>query len=156
MNELSTTTIKEEENFKVVQLPDGKFKKIMKYRSITTFNPETLEEKKKLFTIMNDTTGTLVTPLKEMKNKSFKIKNVLTMPYESFDEETGETTSGVTTTFEDTEGSYYATSSKSVYYSILSMMQAFGTPNTPNYEPIEVVVLATKRENREQLNIQLV
>ena len=86
----------------------------------------------------------------------FNIKHVFIQPYESFDEETGNVTDGVTTTIEDIEGNYYATSSKSVYYKIFSIMDTFGYPTDENYKPVKVNVTGTKRQNGVQIDLELV
>ena len=46
--------VKDTPNFMVVRKADGKFGKIMKYEKLITLAPQTIEEKKELFSIMNE------------------------------------------------------------------------------------------------------
>src|SRR5699024_7900089 len=98
----------------------------------------------------------LVTPLKNMVGKEITIKHFFTAPYQSFDEQTGNVLNGVTTTIEDTEGHYFATSSKSVYHKLQSITEAFGLPSDENYKPLKVKVTGTKRTNGVQIDLELI
>ncbi len=148
--------VQETADFKIVKLPDGSFKKNMKYKQYFSRVAETEEEQIELYKVFNDSESGLVTPLKNMVNKEIVIKHVFIQPYESFDEKTGNITDGVTTTIEDLDGNYYATSSKSVYYTIFNIMQTFGFPTDENYKPVKVKVLGTKRQNGVQIDLQLI
>lgn len=148
--------VQETNDYKIVQLSDGTFKKNMKYQEFFSRVAETEEEKIELYKVFNDSSSGLVTQLKNMIDKELVIKNVYTLPYESFDENTGIVTDGVTTTFETVEGHYYATSSKSVYHNIFSIMQAFGYPQDENYKPIKVKVVGIKRQNGVQIDLQMI
>jgi len=148
--------VQETDDYKIVQLADGTFKKNMKYKQYFSRVAETTEEKIELYKVFNDSDSNLVTPLRNMIGKEINIKHVFIQPYESFDEETGNVTDGVTTTIEDIEGNYYATSSKSVYYKIFSIMDTFGYPTDENYKPVKVNVTGTKRQNGVQIDLELV
>lgn len=148
--------VQETNDYKIVQLPDGKFKKNMKYHEYSSRQAETEEEKIELFKVFNDTENELVTPLSNMQGKEINIAHVFTQPYQSFDEETGAVNEGVTTTLQDVDGSYYATSSKSVYYSISNILKAFGSPSSDNYKPVKVKVVGTKRQNGIQIDLKLI
>lgn len=143
-------------DYRIVKTADGKFKKNMKYKSYFSRTAQTEDEKIKLYKVFNDSESELVTPLKNMVKKEITIAHVFIQPYESFDEDTGNITDGVTTTIEDTEGNFYATSSKSVYYTIRNIMQAFGTPNDEGYKPVKVKVTGTKRTNGVQIDLELI
>lgn len=148
--------VQETNDYKIVRLPDGTFKKNMKYKQYFSHVAETEEEKIKLYNVFNDSDSELVTPLSNMVKKEITIQHVYIQPYESFDEKTGNVTDGVTTTIEDVEGNYYATSSKSVYYTIFNLMKSFGYPTDENYKPIKVKVTGTKRNNGVQIDLSLV
>ena len=59
--------------YTVVKLPDGKFKKNMKYQQYHSFVPETQEDIIHLYNVMNDSKNELVTPLKNMIKKEITI-----------------------------------------------------------------------------------
>lgn len=150
------TTEKMEQDFEVVQTPDGKFQKVMKYRKYYSFIPETTQDQLRLYNALNDQTNKIVTPLKNMIGEKLTIKNVFMNPYESLDRNTGELTYGVTTSIENADGAFFATSSKSVYYSLINMFESFGYPNTDSYNHLEVEVTGTKMPNGVQINLNLV
>src|SRR5699024_6697972 len=148
--------VQENEDYKIVRTPDGKFKKNMKYKEYFSRVAETEEEQIELYNVFNDSESGLVTPLKNMTGKEIVLKHVFIQPYESFDEDTGNLTDSVTTNIEDTEGNYYATSSKSVYYTVGNIMKTFGYPTDENFKPVKVLVTGTKRQNGVQIDLQLV
>lgn len=148
--------VQETNEYKIVKLADGTFKKNTKYRQIFTRTAETEEEKFTLYKVFNDSDSGLVTPLKNMVDKEISVAHYFTQPYESFNEKTGEVTNGVTTTIEDTEGNYYATSSKSVYHTLLSICNTFGSPSDDQYKPLKLKVTGTKRQNGIQIDLQLI
>ena len=57
--------VKDTPNFMVVRKADGKFGKIMKYEKLITIEPQTIEEKKELFSIMNEDDNDKVVPMKD-------------------------------------------------------------------------------------------
>lgn len=149
------TVVEDTPNYKVVKLPDGKFKKIMKYLQHHTFTPTTKEEKLRLYQAFNDVDNEIVIPLKNVIDKVIKIKHLYFNPYESLNEDTGEVKNGVTTTIEDVDGNFFATSSKTVYFNLKNIMDAFGSPQDLDYEPFEVRVVGIKRENGVQISLKL-
>lgn len=146
----------ETDDYKVVRLPDGTFKKNMKYKEYFSRTAKDEDEKIELYNVFNDSDSELVTPFNNMVNKEITIKHVFIQPYESFDEKTGNVTNGVTTTIEDVDGSYYATSSKSVYYTINNIMKTFGYPSDENFKPVKVKVTGTRRQNGVQIDLKLI
>lgn len=148
--------VQDTESYTIYKQTDGKFRKEMKYKKVYTRTPQTEEEMKELFKVFNaHDDDELVKPLALLRGKEFDIINFYTNPYTSFDEETGKNVNGVTTTIE-TENGYVATSSKSVYYTILGLVDVFGYPNTEGYKPIRVKVVGKKMENGVQINLSLV
>ena len=150
------TAVQETEDYKIVRLQDGTFKKNMKYHEYFSRMAETEEEQIELYKVFNDSESGLVTSLAGMVDKEIDIAHVFIQPYESFDEKTGTVTDGVTTTMQDVDGSYYATSSKSVYYTILNIMKTFGYPTDKNYKPVKVKVTGTRRQHGVQIDLQLI
>lgn len=148
--------VQETNEFKIVKLPDGSFKKNMKYEEYFSRMAETEEEQIELYKVFNDQESDLVTPLKNMVKKEISVKHIFQQPYQSFDEKTGNIENGVTTTIQDIDGKYYATSSKSVYYTIRNIMKTFGKPSDENYKPVKVLVTGTKRQNGVQIDLQLI
>lgn len=146
----------ENDKFKVVKLTDGTFKKNMKYEPYFSRVAKTDEEKIELYKVFNDSDNGIVTPFNNMIGKEITIAHVFKQPYESFDEKTGKTSDGVTTTIQDVDGSYYATSSKTVYYTIDNIMQTFGYPTDEHYKPVKVKVTGTKRKNGVQIDLELI
>lgn len=162
-NEMVTTDgeilekiIEDTENYTIVRTQDGKFKKNMKYHKYFSKIPETEEETIELFKVFNsDSNDGLVTSMKNAVGEKIGIEQVYMQPYESFDEDTGNVTNGVTTTILSTKGEYFATSSKSVYYSLKNIFDTFKYPNTSGYSPILVEVTSTKQQKGYQINLKL-
>lgn len=150
------TIVQETDDYRIVQLEDGTFKKNMKYKQYFSRVAETEDEKIELYKVFNGQGTDLVTPLSNMTGKEIVIDHVFIQPYESFDEKSGNVTDGVTTTIQDVDGSYYATSSKSVYYTMFNIMQTFGFPTDDNYKPVKVKVTGTKRQNGVQIDLELI
>lgn len=148
--------VSETADYKVVQLPDGTFKKNMKYHAFQSRTPETEEEQIELYQVFNDSSSALVTPLRNMIDQEITLQHVFIQPYESFDEKTGDVTPGVTTTIQSVDGQYFATSSKSVYHKIRGLFQAFGNPTHENFKPLKLKVTGTKQKNGIQIDLQLI
>lgn len=148
--------VQETPNFTILQLPNGKYKKMMKYEKYFSKVPETEEEQLTLFKVFNaDQDSGLVTSLSDVVGKEFHIEQVFFNPYQSFDEENGTFSNGVTTTMLSTDGEFFATSSKSVYYTLHNIFEAFGYPNTENYKPVKVEVTSKKMSRGNQINLDL-
>lgn len=152
----SEIVVQETDDYKIVKLSDGTYKKNMKYHEYFSRVAETEEDQIELYKVFNDSDSGLVTQLRNMVHQEITVAHVFTLPYESFDENTGIVTDGVTTTLQDVDGSYYATSSKSVYHKIFSIMQTFGYPTDENYKPIKVKVIGIKRQNGVQIDLELI
>src|SRR5699024_12699856 len=116
-------------------LANRKYEKVMKYKRVFSHIPQTREEEIKLYNIFNTQDNPNVTPFADMRDKEIEIHEFYTNPYESFNEETGETDNGVNTTIFD--GShYYSSSSKTVYYSLLNFFVIFVYTYSEDYEHV--------------------
>lgn len=151
---VSGVIVSDTPEYTIVQTQDGKFKKNMKYQAFSSRNPETQEEKIELYKVLNEDGNENVIEMKSMIDKPITIEHVFINPYTTFDEETGKNTHGVTTTIQS-EGKYYVTSSKSVYYTLRNLFSTFGNPTDQNYQPIKVIVTGTKQKNGVQINLKL-
>lgn len=152
----SEIVVSETADYKVVKLADGTFKKNVKYHAFQSRTPETEEEQIELYQVFNDSTSKLVTPLKNMIDQEITMQHVFIQPYESFNEGTGDVTPGVTCTIQSVDGTYYATSSKSVYHKLRGLFQAFGNPSHENFKPLKLKVTGTKQKNGVQIDLQLI
>jgi len=151
---VSEVIVSDTAEYTIVQTEDGKFKKNMKYEAFSSRQPKTNEEKIELYKVLNEDDNENVIEMKTMIDKPITIEHVFINPYTSFDEDTGKNTHGVTTTIQS-EGKYYVTSSKSVYYTIRNLFSTFGNPLSEDYQPIKVIVTGTKQKNGVQINLKL-
>lgn len=147
--------VQDTENFTIVKLPNGKFRKDMKYKKIYTHVPTEKAEMLALYKILNDEDNPDVAVMLNRVGSEIDILQVYTNPYQSFDEETGGNTNGVTTTI-FTGKEYIATSSKSVYYTIMGLFETFGRPSDPDYTPIKVKITSRKMTNGNQIGLELI
>lgn len=155
--------VQETNEFTVVQLADGKFEKRMKYAKEWSYIPQTNEELLKFYQLTNSSEDEEIENLTAFKNANgeiIEIKNFYFTPYNSFDEETGRSASGVTTMIEGIDGQYYVTSSKKVYWDLRGMFDVFGKPNTPGYLGLKVAIRHSKvtgadGKKRDQMNLKL-
>lgn len=152
---VSEVIISDTPEYTIVQTEDGKFKKNMKYQSYFSRQAETDEEKIELYKVLNEDNNDNVIEMKTMIDKQIDIVHVFINPYTSFDEDTGKNSHGVTSTIQSSDGNYYVTSSKSVYYTLKNMFETFGYPTDENYQPIKVIVTGTKQKNGIQINLKL-
>lgn len=144
--------VQETNDYKIVKLSNGKFKKNMKYHAFASRTPQTEEEEMELFKVFNENSD-LVTQFKSMVGREITMAHVFIKPYESFNEDTGTVSSMVNTTIQDVDGTYYATSSKTVYYDLQSIMEAFGSPTDVDYVPLKLKVVGTKRDKGVQISV---
>src|SRR5699024_10503269 len=131
--ETSDHIVQDTSDYTIEKKDNGKFDKQMKFKEYMSRVHETDEEKIELDKVFNNSNSNLVKRLSYEVGNTINIKDVFIIPYESFDEGSGNVIQGVLTTLQDTDGQYYATSSKSVYYSLKNIFQAFGSPDMENY-----------------------
>lgn len=139
----------------IVQNADGKFKRQAAYHAISTVKVETREDKIKLVNILNGSDDT-VQECKRNVGVKIKLKDLVTNPYESVDEDTGEITNGVTTMMFDEDGDVYVTSSKSVYFTLQNLFKVFAMPSTPDYETLELEIIEKQGQRFKYIDVKLV
>lgn len=154
--ELANYIVEDNEDFTVYKTKDG-YKKEMKYYEFSTVDIDTLdnEQQIELYKVFNDSDFEKVVPMRNKVGDKIKIEQFFTRPYNSFDEQTGETKRGVTTTIYDGE-KYYVTSSKSVYFNLINLSQTFAMPGSENYNPIIVEIVGKQQARGVQISLSLV
>lgn len=160
MNELTVNNgkvvVEETEKYIVYKTAEGKFLREMKYDRFWSKVPETQEDMLRMYQVMNEDEAEGVNTMSTNVGAKFQVEQIYFEPYNSFDEETGESRSGVTSTIETPEGEFFVTSSKSVYHTLNRIMQTFGTPNTDTYRnPVIVEITGQKGMNGTIIDVKL-
>lgn len=148
--------ISETNEYKVIKVVDGTFKKQAKYHKFHSRTPETEEEQLEFYKVFNDDDSKLVTPMKNMVDQEITLQHVFITPYDKFDDKTGNVDTGVNCMVQSVDGHYYATSSKSVYHTLKGIFQSFGNPKNPEFKPLKLKVTGTKQKNGVQIDLQLI
>lgn len=151
VNKNGLTMVQDNEKFTVYKDNTGKYIKEMKYQDLIVFPEDTKFDEVELFNLVNGTSEKAI-ELKAALGTEILIKGFVTRAYESFDEETGQTSKGVTTTLYDGT-QYFVTSSKTVYYNVINMNTVFGTPRVDG--GFLVKVIGTKRQLGTQISLEL-
>lgn len=152
MNELQT--LNQNTQAEVVQTADGKFKRKAVYHAVNTVKVETKEDKIRVVNIINGNDPSV----KEMKNSigaDIVLTDIITNPYTSVDEDTGEITEGVTTMLFSEDGSIYVTSSKTVYFTLNNIFKIFAMPGSENYETLQFKIIKKPGRKHEVIDVQL-
>jgi hypothetical protein len=145
----------ETDKYVVVKQADGKFKRKAKFEEYSSIVAKDRAEKIWLMNLL-DGDAESGNPLKQHIGKQIEIANVITRKYDKINEETGELEYGVLTYLITPDKVPYATSSKSVYFSINRMMDLFGKPTDEEWENITVQVSSSKGANGDIINIKMV
>lgn len=143
-----STTISNNGNYEIAKTSDGKFKRKAIYKSWSSVNPETREQKIAMMNLL-DGDSDLAQPMGEHTGAQIKVADVIFSAYDKIDEDTGEMEYGVLTYLITSEGVAYVTSSKSVYHSVKKMFMAFGEPHY--FEGEEVVVQVVKKKGQKHM-----
>jgi hypothetical protein len=91
--------------------------------------------------------------LKKHVGQQIQVADVITRKYDKINEETGELEYGVLTYLLTSDRQAFVTSSKSVYFSIMHILEVFGEPSKE--EPFILKVLKKKMQNGDQILVQL-
>jgi hypothetical protein len=146
--------VQENENYQVVK-QDGKFKRKAKYKDYSSVKTETKEEKIWLLNLLEGAEDT-GNGLKEHVGKQIEVENIITRTYDRIDEETGEIENGVLTYLLTPEKVAYVTSSKSVYFTIIKIMDLFGKPDSDEWENIQLKIGKEKGQNGDMIKVKMV
>lgn len=149
------TIERENEDFQIIKDADGKYSRKAKFREYSSVKTETRADKLWLLNLMegDEETGN---GLKEHVGKQIEVANVITRRYDRINEDTGQQEFGVLTYLITPDKIAYVTSSKTVYFSITNMMKLFGTPDSPEWENIKVLVGKKKGLNGDAITIKMI
>lgn len=168
-NELAVNNVNEEyeKNLEVVvgetdeyvkvRLPDGTYKRNAKFEDFTSFVPEEYEDKVWLAQILTADEGSdLIMGMKDHAGTTFELEHLMFEKFTKIDEKTGQESFGVLTRIITPERDVYATTSKAVYFTLHKIMKMMGYPTDENYVPLSFTITKRKRENGDQINLELV
>jgi hypothetical protein len=152
---LSGQVLREDANFIVIKNEEGKYVRKAKYKEFTSIKAETKADRIWLLNLMegNEDTGN---GLKDHVGKIIEVADIITRPYDRINEETGDQEYGVLTYLLTPDRVAYVTSSKSVYFSIMHIMELFGTPGSEEWENIQIKVLKEKGQNGDMIKVKMV
>jgi hypothetical protein len=147
--------VRENDRYSVIQDAEGKFKRKAKYNHFSSVKAETRQEK---IWMMNLLEGSEESGqgLKDHVGKHIEVADIITRPYDRINEDTGVEEYGVLTYLITPDKTAYVTSSKSVYFTIIHIMELFGQPGTDEWENITIKVLTEKGTNGNIIKIKLV
>ena len=154
-NELALTTVRETENYVILQDQNGKFTRKAKFNDYSSIVAENRADKMWLLNLLEGAEGS-GNGLKEHVGKQIEVANVITRKYDKINEETGETEYGVLTYLLTPDKIAYVTSSKSVYFSIVRIMELFGKPTDADWENVTIQVGKVKMANGDSITIKMV
>jgi hypothetical protein len=152
-NELTTNVQRENENYVIIKDENGKFSRKAKFQSLSTIVAESREDKIWLMNLLEGAEGT-GNGLKEHVGKQIQVADIITRPYDKINEETGEMEYGVLTYLLTPDRVAYVTSSKTVYFSTMRMVELFGEPSAA--EPFVVQVGKEKAQNGDLIKIKMI
>lgn len=155
-NEVAVVVVQSEtEDFQIVKDADGKFKRKAKFTEFSSIKPVTREEKMWMLNLLegDEESGN---GLKSHVGKIIEVQDVITRKYDKINEDTGQQEFGVLTYLITPDKVAYATSSKTVYFSIKRIMDLFGAPGTDEWENVKVKVGKTKGQNGDIITIKMV
>lgn len=144
---LSYEVVEDTEDYTIIRdLETGKFSKKVKYSRIQTTVPETEDEIMQLYLIMTTEDSDVITPLKMMNKKTISVSDFYTEPYTAVNEDSGMLEYGVVTYIKDVDGNFYATSGKSVYFTLTNFYNTFSLE-----KPIDIKISTVKQTKGEQI-----
>lgn len=143
--------VREDDNYVVVKTNEGKYLRKAKFEEFSSFVAETKEDKIWLFNLLDSADDESANGLKNQVGKHIKVQDVILRPYDKINEETGVTEYGVLTYIITPDRQTYATSSKSVYFTMKGLFQSFGEPA---WDDMTIKVGKVKRENGDQIVIK--
>jgi hypothetical protein len=150
-----TSVVVRENDDYVVLKEDGKYIRKAKFAEYSSIHPETKEEKIWMLNLLegDEETGN---GLKSHAGKIIEVANVITRKYDRINEESGQQEFGVLTYLITPDKIAYVTSSKTVYFSIMRIMDLFGKPDSGEWENIKVKVGKEKGQNGDMIKIKMI
>jgi hypothetical protein len=154
-NQVAEIVQSENDDFVIVKTSEGKFVRKAKFKEYSSIKPKDRKEQIWLLNLMegSEETGQ---GLKEHVGKQIEVADIITRRYDKINEETGQTEYGVLTYLLTPDRIAYVTSSKTVYFSIVRIMELFGTPDSEGWENIIIKVGKQKGQNGDIINIKMV
>jgi hypothetical protein len=154
-NQVADVVVKENNDYVVTKTADGKFIRKAKFADFSSIHPKDKAEKIWLLNLMegSEETGNV---LKDHVGKQIEVANIITRRYDKINEETGQTEYGVLTYLITPDKIAYVTSSKTVYFSIVRIMDTFGTPDSPEWENILLKVGKQKGQNGDIITVKMI
>lgn len=156
---MAQNVVSETAEYVVLKDENGKFVRKAKFADYSSVVAESRADKIWLMNVLDgdEESGN---GLKSHVGKIIEIADVITRKYDKINPDTGVTEYGVLTYLitpgEGDERVAYATSSKTVYFSITRLMKTFGHPGSPEWENIKVKVTSKKATNGDAINIKMV
>lgn len=150
-----SNVVSETAEYVVLKDENGKFVRKAKFADYSSVVAESRADKIWLMNILDgdEESGN---GLKSHIGKQIEIADVITRKYDKINPDTGVTEYGVLTYLITPDRVAYATSSKTVYFSITRLMNTFGKPGSPEWENIIVQVTSKKATNGDAINIKMV
>lgn len=140
----------------VYQLANGEFLREQIYHAYQSTTPVTLQEKKILFSVLNEEKSKHSKYMKDMQGETITIDQCFIQPYEQFSTESGNESKVRCVIFDKNKKHYISTTSVGVYFSLKNIFSTFGYPNTEGYEPIQVLIGAKSFEKGDTNTITIV
>ena len=146
---------RETNDYVILKDGDGKFVRKAKYKDYSSFTAQSREDKIWLLNVLeaSDDAGT---GLKTLVGKTIEVEHIMLRSYDKVNEDTGEMEYGVLTYLINPEKEVYVTSSKNVYFSITRILELFGTPDSPEWENIKLLVQKEKMQNGDMIKVKMV
>jgi len=182
--ETNVEVVQRETDEFVVVKENGKYKRKAKYKEYSSITPKTREEKMWLLNVVEgdendpnsgsglkthvgkqiivaDVIGDENDPnsgsgLKTHVGKQIIVADVITRTYDRINEDTGKQEYGVLTYLINPEKQVFVTSSKTVYFSIIRIMDLFGKPDEEGWENVTVKVGKEKGLNGDIIKIKMI
>lgn len=154
-NQVAEIVQSENDDYVIVKNAEGKFVRKAKFKEFSSIHPKDRKEQIWLLNLMegSEETGQ---GLKEHVGKQIEVADIITRRYDRINEGTGQTEYGVLTYLLTPDRVAYVTSSKTVYFSIVRIMELFGTPDSEGWENILVKVGKQKGTNGDIITIKMV
>lgn len=148
--------VRETDDYVVLKDENGKFVRRAKYNDYSSFTAETRQDKIWLLNLIQGDEEEVGFPLSEHVGKTIEVEDIIIRKYDRINEDTGETEYGVLTYLITPERDVYVTSSKTVHFSILRIMELFGKPTDELWENIKLQVGSERGQNGTIIKVKMV